>query len=103
MTDEIDEFNQLLGRLRDVVDLLRHQFESIRNPNLNNHQNQHRLIEKFQLKMSILSEQLLVLEDHAADQVGLDGVDALTQVSVELIAVQVVQFQVSERFQQLQR
>ena len=23
MTDEIDEFNQLLGRLRDVVDLLR--------------------------------------------------------------------------------
>ena len=53
--------------------------------------------------MSILSEQLLVLEDHAADQVGFDGVDALTQVSVELIAVQVVQFQVSERFQQLQR
>ena len=47
MTDEIDEFNQLLGRLRDVVDLLRHQFESIRNPNLNNRKNQHRLIKNF--------------------------------------------------------
>ena len=45
---------------------------------------------------------LLVLLDEAGHQIGANGGDALTQQSVQLLAVQVVQFQVGERLQQPQ-